>query len=88
MIGADAFHDEIVHSGNDDRVAERISVLVVTAGLITSSSFEQLPNHLRLAKTNGLTEAEIKEAIIYLAFYAGWPKAMSGIQVAKHIFAE
>ena len=62
--------------------------LVTVASLVTSSSFEQLPNHLRLARRNGLTEAELKEAIIHLAFYAGWPKAMSAIQVAKTVFAE
>jgi 4-carboxymuconolactone decarboxylase len=39
--------------------------------LLTSSSFEQLPNHLRRARQNGLTETELKEAIIHLAFYAG-----------------
>ncbi|HEY6743050.1 MAG TPA: carboxymuconolactone decarboxylase family protein [Lapillicoccus sp.] len=47
-----------------------------------------LPNHLRLAKQNGLTETELTEAIVHLAFYAGWPKAMSAIQVAKWVFAE
>lgn len=62
--------------------------LITVASLITSSSFEQLPNHLRLAKANGLSETEITEAIIHLAFYAGWPKAMSAIQVAKKVFAE
>ena len=62
--------------------------LITIASLLTSSSFEQLPNHLRLARQNGLTEAELKEAIIHLAFYAGWPKAMSAIQVAKTVFAE
>jgi 4-carboxymuconolactone decarboxylase len=30
-----------------------------------------------------LTEVELKEVIIHLAFYAGWPKAMSAVQVAK-----
>jgi len=62
--------------------------LITVASLLTSSSFEQLPNHLRLARHNGLTETELKEAIIHLAFYAGWPKAMSAIQVAKTVFAE
>ncbi|WP_427893629.1 carboxymuconolactone decarboxylase family protein [Kribbella sp. GL6] len=62
--------------------------LITVASLLTSSSFEQLPNHLRLARQNGLTETELKEAIIHLAFYAGWPKAMSAIQAAKAVFAE
>ena len=58
------------------------------ASLITSGSTEQLVGHLKLAKQNGLTEAELTEAIIHLAFYAGWPKAMSATQVAKRVFAE
>jgi 4-carboxymuconolactone decarboxylase len=62
--------------------------LITVASLVTSSSFEQLGNHLRLAKKNGLTEAELKEAVVHLAFYAGWPKAMSAIQIAKQVFAE
>ena len=48
---------------------------------------EQLGNHLRLAKQNGLTETELKEAITHLAFYAGWPKAMSAMAVAREVFA-
>jgi aryl-alcohol dehydrogenase-like predicted oxidoreductase len=45
-------------------------------------------DHLLRAKKNGLTETELKEAIIHLAFYACWPRAMSAIQVAKTAFAE
>ena len=60
--------------------------LVTVASLVTSSSFEQLPNHLRLARQNGLTETELKEAIIHLAFYAGWPSAFTAINLAKSVF--
>jgi len=52
----------------------------------TSGSTEQLVYHLGLAKENGATEHELIEAITHLAFYAGWPKAMSAMAVAKHIF--
>ena len=37
---------------------------------------------------NGLTDAELVEAIVHLAFYAGWPRAMSAVHVAKRVFAE
>lgn len=37
---------------------------------------------------DGLTESELKEAIIHLAFYAGWPRAMSAITVAKDVFTQ
>lgn len=60
--------------------------LVTVASLVTSGSTEQLRGHLVRAEDNGLTETELKETIIHLAFYAGWPKAMSAITVAKEIF--
>ena len=60
--------------------------LITVAALITAGNSEQLPGHLERARQNGLTETELKETIIHLAFYAGWPKAMSAIQVAKHAF--
>ncbi len=31
-------------------------------------------------------EEELIEAITHLAFYAGWPKAMSAMAVAKQVF--
>jgi 4-carboxymuconolactone decarboxylase len=31
---------------------------------------------------------ELKEMIIHRAFYAGWPRAMSAITVAKELFAD
>lgn len=62
--------------------------LVTVASLITSSSFEQLTPHLRRARKNGLSEDELIEAITHLAFYAGWPRAMSAIHVARKVFTE
>jgi 4-carboxymuconolactone decarboxylase len=62
--------------------------LVTCAALITNGSTEQLRGHLGRARQNGLSETELKEMIIHLAFYAGWPKAMSAVQVAKRVFAD
>jgi 4-carboxymuconolactone decarboxylase len=59
--------------------------LITVASLITGGNTEQLPFHLERAQQNGLTETEIKEAITHLAIYAGWPKAMSAITVAKQV---
>ncbi len=56
------------------------------AALITGGNSEQLVFHLNKAKENGLTETELKEVITHLAFYAGWPKAMSAITVARQVF--
>ena len=60
--------------------------LVTVASLITSGATDQLRGHLQRARDNGVTEAELSEAIIQLAFYAGWPKAMSAVQVARAVF--
>jgi 4-carboxymuconolactone decarboxylase len=60
--------------------------LITCAALVTNGSTEQLRGHLARAKANGLTEVELKELITHLAFYAGWPRAMSAITVAKEVF--
>jgi 4-carboxymuconolactone decarboxylase len=60
--------------------------LITVAALITAGNTEQLPGHLARARQNGLSEDELKEVIIHLAFYAGWPRAMSAVQVAKQAF--
>jgi 4-carboxymuconolactone decarboxylase len=59
--------------------------LITVAALIAGGNTEQLIGHLRRAQENRLTDAELKEVIIHLAFYAGWPRAMSAVQVAKNV---
>jgi 4-carboxymuconolactone decarboxylase len=68
-------------------LAPRDRSLITCAALISNGSTEQLRAHLSIAKNNGVTESELKEVIIHLAFYAGWPRAMSAIMVAKEVFA-
>jgi 4-carboxymuconolactone decarboxylase len=69
-------------------LSRRDRSLVTCAALVTNGSFEQLRSHLGIARQNGLTETELKEMIIHLAFYAGWPRAMSAIILAKELFGE
>ncbi|MBU2661935.1 carboxymuconolactone decarboxylase family protein [Actinoplanes bogorensis] len=68
-------------------LAARDRSLVTVAALLTSGSTEQLVFHLAYAKQNGVTETELIEAITHLAFYSGWPKAMSAMAVAKQVFS-
>jgi len=70
------------------QLARRDRSLITVATLVAGGSTEQLEGHLRMAKANGLSETELVEAITHLAFYAGWPRAMSAIAVAKRVFAE
>jgi 4-carboxymuconolactone decarboxylase len=60
--------------------------LVTVAALTTMGNTDQLVFHLDLAKHNGATEDELIEAITHLAFYAGWPKAMAAMTIAKRVF--
>jgi 4-carboxymuconolactone decarboxylase len=60
------------------------SIVTVTA-LIAGGHTEQLPFHLKRAVENGVTREEIIGIITHMAFYAGWPRAMSAIMVAKSV---
>ena len=60
--------------------------LITVAALITGGNAEQLTYHLQFARDNGATEEELIEAITHPAFYAGWPKAISAMSVAKQVF--
>ncbi|MFU8945128.1 carboxymuconolactone decarboxylase family protein [Mycetocola zhadangensis] len=82
--------DDVLFGDVWDReaLAKRDRSLVTISSLITSGAFEQLASHLRLARSNGLSKDEVIETIIHLAFYAGWPKAMSAVQVARGVFDE
>ncbi|MDM5212853.1 carboxymuconolactone decarboxylase family protein [Peribacillus sp. NJ4] len=62
--------------------------LITVSSLITGGNTQQLGFHLNKAKENGLSEEELIEVITHLAFYAGWPKAMSAIMVAKELFSK
>lgn len=60
--------------------------LVTVAALAANGNTEQLTFHLRLARQHGATEEELIEALTHLAFYAGWPRAMAAMGVAKQVF--
>jgi len=60
--------------------------LIVCATLIALGREKQLVGHLQRALDNGLTKNELGEVITHLAFYAGWPAAMTAALVAKDVF--
>jgi 4-carboxymuconolactone decarboxylase len=61
--------------------------LVTVAALIASGQAAQISYHLGRAMDNGLTRAEMSEALAHLAFYAGWPSVFSAMSVVKDVFA-
>ncbi len=69
-------------------LSKRDRSLVTVSALIALNRPEQLRHHLQRARDNGVTKDEIVETITHLAFYAGWPSAMTAITVAKELFSQ
>jgi 4-carboxymuconolactone decarboxylase len=67
-------------------LSKRDRSLVTVSALVAMNRPDQLRSHLALARENGLTQEELIEAITHLAFYAGWPSAITAISVAKEVF--
>lgn len=62
-----------------------ITVTALMAGGTIDSSFAY---HLDAAKKNGITRAEIAEALTHLAFYCGWPRAWAAFRMAKEVWKD
>lgn len=60
--------------------------LATVSALIAMNRPDQLRSHMARARTNGVTEGELIETITHLAFYAGWPSAVTAIGVAREVF--
>ncbi|PYN22164.1 MAG: carboxymuconolactone decarboxylase family protein [Candidatus Rokuibacteriota bacterium] len=67
-------------------LSKRDRSLITVAALTAMYRTDQLPGHLERALTNGVTREEIGEVITHLAFYAGWPSAMTAGQIARRVF--
>jgi 4-carboxymuconolactone decarboxylase len=81
--------EEVVYGDVWERpgLSKRDRSLITVATLIALGRERQLVGHLGRALDNGLSKDEISELITHLAFYAGWPAAMTAALVAKDVFA-
>ena len=68
------------------QLSKRDRSLITCAALVATGKTEQMTSHFPRAITNGVTQSELIELITHLAFYAGWPNAMSAVMRAKDIF--
>jgi 4-carboxymuconolactone decarboxylase len=67
-------------------LSKRDRSLITCAALIALNRTEQQVGHFQRALNNGVTKDELLEVITHLAFYGGWPVAMSAAQTAKKVF--
>jgi len=67
-------------------LSKRDRSLITVSALVALNRTEQLSFHLNRALENGVTRDEIVEAITHLAFYSGWPTAVSAALRVKDVF--
>jgi 4-carboxymuconolactone decarboxylase len=67
-------------------LSKRDRSLVTCAALVATGKTEQMAFHFPRALENGVTQEELIEMITHLAFYVGWPSAMSAVQKAQDLF--
>jgi 4-carboxymuconolactone decarboxylase len=88
------FAPDLVHFTDDvlfgqvwpnEALSRRDRSLVTVSALVALYRGNELPFHLRTALDNGLSAEELKQAITQLAFYTGWPNAMTAMTALKKI---
>jgi len=68
------------------QLSKRDRSLATVAALIALNRPDQLRSHFVRAHANGVTQEELIETITHIAFYAGWPNAVTAIVVAREVF--
>jgi len=72
----------------DSDLCPRDRSLITIASLVALNHSNELPAHLRRGIDNGLTQTELSAVITHLAFYVGFPAAITASAVANATFAE
>ncbi|MGH6859680.1 MAG: (R)-mandelonitrile lyase [Phyllobacterium sp.] len=67
-------------------LAARDRSLITVAALVSTGKTAQIGSHVGRALDNGVQPGEIGELITHLAFYTGWPNAISAVAETKKIF--
>ena len=67
-------------------LSKRDRSLITCAALVAMQRPDQLRSHLGRALQNGVTKEELGELITHLAFYSGWPTAVTAASIAKEVF--
>lgn len=88
--GLAAYTDEVLFGEvwPGDGLSPRDRSLAVISVLIATNKPAQLKGHLGRALTNGVTPVEASGVLTHLAFYAGWPSAVSALDVYESVYTE
>ena len=69
-------------------LSKRDRSLTTVSALVAMNRPDQLRFHLQRAVENGVKKEELIEVITHLAFYSGWPNAVTAIMTAKEVFSK
>ena len=72
----------------DPALSPRDRSLATLGALVALVRPDELPAHLRRARDNGVSTTEIAALITHLAFYAGFPAAISASITARRTLAD
>jgi len=70
------------------QLSKRDRCLITCAALVATGKTEQMEFYYSKALKNGVTEEELSEMITHLAFYVGWPSAMTAARRAMDLLAK
>lgn len=85
------FNDDVLFGenwNNQDLDLSTRSLITVAALMAQGITDSSLNFHIANAKSHGVTQKEMAEAITHVAFYAGWPKAWAAFNLAKSVYGE
>jgi 4-carboxymuconolactone decarboxylase len=68
-------------------LGKRDRSLITVAALIATYRPQQLAAHMTRALDNGVTRTELAEVVTHLAFYSGWPSAVTAGEVLRDVLA-
>ncbi len=76
------------HVWSRDTISLRERSMLTIALLAGLGNDHELAMHVRATAQTGASEADVMEALMHVAIYAGVPRANHAIKIAKDTFAE
>ena len=74
--------------GSRPQLTHRERSLITLALLAAGGNFEEVAMHVRATKNTGASPADVMEAMLHVAIYAGVPKANHAIKIVKDAYRE
>ncbi|MBC7158265.1 MAG: 4-carboxymuconolactone decarboxylase [Rhodobacteraceae bacterium] len=74
------------HVWSRDTISPRERSMLTIALLAGLGNFDEIPMHVRATANTGASRADVMEALLHVAIYAGVPRANHAIRIARDTF--